>query len=138
MPGRARLQRSGDGHDVDLDHVHLGVRVGRGHRAERGQAGVVDEDVEGEPELADPVEQRRAGRAVGEIGTQHMRPTACGPQLGGQFLQLLRPTGDEYDLVTAAGEFTADRFADPGRRSGDERGAIGGRGGQALNCRLNV
>ena len=50
-----------DGDDVDLDHPDLGLGVGLRDRAERGEAGVVDQDVAGEAELGDPVEQAGAG-----------------------------------------------------------------------------
>ena len=78
MPGQEPAAQVDDGDDVDLDHLHLVLGVGLRDRAERGEAGVVDQDVGGQAELGDPVEQPGAGRTVGEVGGEHGGAAALG------------------------------------------------------------
>ena len=95
--------------DVDLDQVEFGLWTCLGDRAQRGEPGVVDQDVRDDTERSDLVEQGRAFVAVREIGGQHVCPAG---EFFRQVPKPVGPAGHKYQSVTAAGEFASDLLAD--------------------------
>ena len=104
----------------------LGVDVERVEVAERAEARVVHEHVDG-----------RATRAstgascvgVGEVGRR--APRTCAPcvvvELLGERLEPARVARDEHEVVAAFGELAGELLADPDRRAGDECDWLGHR-----------
>ena len=107
------------------------VGVGLGDPAQRGEPGVVDQDVDGDAELDHPGRQDGACRPVGEVGGQHVGLPAARSDLVGERAQLVLAAGDEHDPVAAAGQLAGDLGADALRGAGDERGAVGAGCGKA-------
>ena len=88
------------------------VGVGLGDPAHRGEARVVDQDVDGDAELDQPGRQDGAGRAVGEVGGEHVGLPAVRGDLVGEGAQLVLAAGDEHEPVAAAGQPAGDLGAD--------------------------
>ena len=105
-----------------------------GHRAHGADAGVVDQDVDGQPAAVDLVEQAGAGGGIGDVAGDHLDADAAG-EFVGQLAQPVLAAGDQRDAVAAGGQLAGDVGADARRGPGDDGGA-GGRGsrkGHALN-----
>jgi hypothetical protein len=93
------------------------------HRSTVAEAGIVDQDLDIEPESRDRGLHGVAARLLAEVGGDHLGADAVGlRQLRGEFAQPLLATGDEDDAVTALGKLAGNRGADARRGSGDERG----------------
>ena len=110
--------------DQHPDLLELARGIGLMKGAAGGKAGVVDEDLDIEPE------RRRCGpgAAAREAALPRSQPivSARMPWLGGELCgELVEPVlapGDEHEVVAAAGELAGDLGADPGRGAGDQRG----------------
>jgi hypothetical protein len=120
------LNRAGAQVDDGLDvYPHLpdfGVDRRLLDRADRADAGVVHEDVDGQAAVGDLVEQSGARIGVGDVSADRLhshRPR----QLGGQVPQPVFAAGDQGDAVPACRQFTSDVGADARRCSGDDGGA---------------
>jgi hypothetical protein len=70
--GHEPAAQVGNGGDVHLDEGQFRRRVRLGDLAERAQAGVVDQDVDDEPELGHPAGQRGSVIGLRQIGRQHV------------------------------------------------------------------
>ena len=125
---RAQVQHR---HDVDLQHRHLVLGVGLDHPPERGVAGVVDQDVDLDPQGGHPPEQLSARRTVREVGRYDVHRATTGPDLLGQGLELVGRARHEHQPVAAAGEVAGDLRPDAGGGPGDEAGAVRSRCRQA-------
>ena len=111
-----------DGGHVDFEHVEFGVGIDALLRSHRGQAGVIDEDVDIEAESLHLIGQDRACLALGKIGRHNRRALT---QLGGERSEAIGAPGDQYDVVSAAVEITGDLGADTRGCAGDEGCAVG-------------
>ena len=120
-------ERRGQRHrrlDQDPDLLELAGGVGLVKGAAGGKAGVVDQDLDVEPE------RLRCGRAV--AGARPPWTRSAADRLGadavlvvssrGELVELLLAPRDEDQVVAAAGQLAGDLGADPGRGAGDQRG----------------
>ena len=94
----------------------LGVarRVVLQERAGGAEAGVVDQQLDLDAELGDPLRQRR--RVGGEVAGDDVR---VGRKLGGEALQAVGPAGDQHQVVPAGGELAGELLANSRRGAGD-------------------
>ena len=102
---------------VELDHRHLALAV-----AGASEPGVVDQDLDLQPEPADPGGDLVARGGRPEVGGDRLGPdaVAAGQLLGERPKPLLAPC-DQGQAVAPRRELARDRLADPGGRSGDQR-----------------
>jgi hypothetical protein len=114
-----------DGRDVDFDHVQLGVRIGCRYWSQRRQSGIVDENVERQPEFGDAGGKVLSRLPIRQVGGQDMRSSAGRLYFFGQGLQLVDASGHQGHLMAAAAQVERDRLAYPGGSAGDQRGAVG-------------
>ena len=127
-----------NGLDVGPHHCELGGAVGPRHRTHRGEAGVVDEDVDAEPARLDLSGQLAAGVGVGEVGCDHLGADLVGDdQLVGERLEPVFAAGDQGDAVAAPRELPGDFGADTGRGAGHDGGGVlfGGGEGHGVDRR---
>src|SRR5207249_5211305 len=126
--------------DVEADLVQLTVDRQAVEAADRPEAGVVHEPVDGEPPAAEVVQQlaRRAGldQVLGDhVGghSVHVR------QLARQGFQPVAAPGNQYEMPAVTREAAGERLADSARGAGDERDLLrhgitsGGLGGPAYH-----
>jgi len=108
-----------DGLDVD---AHLGDLIGdrgSGDRADRADAHVVHEDVEGQAAIGDGVEKARAGVGVGDVTGDHL-DTHRLSEFFCEFAEFVLPAGHQCDAVPTDGQFSRDVGADTRRGTGDD------------------
>ena len=109
MLGTNRLHRSTTAATSTSIRLSSASGLACGDRAQRGESGVVDQDVRDDTERSHLVEQGRAFVAVREIDGQHVCPAV---EFFRQVPKAVGPAGHEYQSVTAAGEFAGDLLAD--------------------------
>ena len=107
--------------DVYLDLVEFGGRIGGLLRPHRGQAGVVYQHVDFQPEFGDPARQFGAVPANRKISRQNR--TLCA-QLRSEFGQPVGPAGHQDHMPSAPGEFTGELGADSRRCPGNQRSLL--------------
>ena len=112
---------------VNLEGIKAGDLVldGRGrHRSDGADAGVVDQDVGGQPATVDLVEKARASDGIRDVATDYLDAHAAG-EFVGQLAQPVLAACDECDAVPTIGELARDGRADARRCAGDDGGAGG-------------
>jgi len=108
---------------IEAHHVDLTLRPEAMDRSEGPEAGVVDEDLDVEAELADP---RPHGVSLGrfsKVGAHDLgSDTVVARELVGQLAQALLAARGEDDAVPTRGELAGDRRPDSRRGAGDQGG----------------
>jgi len=115
-------------HGGDVDHDLLVVALG-GDRVEaalRGEAGVVDEDVDLASELLQATRHRLRRVLAREVFGDDLDPDSVGlVQARRRFAQALIRARDQHQINLTLGERVGERRADSRGRAGDERGLAG-------------
>ena len=112
-----RQEGVGEGDDrLAVDPHLLGIAAGIvvQERARGAEARVVDQQVDLDSELRDPVAQR--GGIGGEVAGDGV---GFGRELGGEPLQPVGATGDQHQVVAAGGELARELFANSRGSAGD-------------------
>ena len=126
--GHHLLDRAGgqvdDGLDVDPHLGDLVVDRRFRHRPDGADAGVVDQDVGGQPATVDLVEEAGASGGIRDVAGDHLDADAA-REFVGQLAQPVFAAGDERDAVAAIGQLAGDVGADARRCPGDDGGAGG-------------
>jgi hypothetical protein len=113
-------------HGLDVD-PHLGDLGADGrfrHRSDGADAGVVDQNLGGQPAAFDLVEEAGASGGIPNVAGDDLGADAL-PEFVRQLAQLLFAAGDERHAVAAVGQLAGDVGADARRCPGNERGAGG-------------
>ena len=120
---RGQRNRRLDEH-ADLFEFSLGVRLVK--CAVRGEARVVDEDLDLEPERLDLGRQLLArGRLTEVAGDGLGANPVVGFEILGELVEPVLAPRDEHEIVAARGQFTGELGADPGGGAGDEGSGAG-------------
>ena len=113
---------------VESKHRDEPLPVEVEHRFRSPEAGVVDQDLDLEPEALDLRDQPLAGGLVAEVGGDRLGAHPVVPaQLAGQRAKALLTPRHQGDAVPARCQLARDRLADPGGGARDQRGCrLGG------------
>ena len=107
--------------DVGLDHgvpVVVAAFV-LGFEAE-GEAGVVDEDIDGEKLLTDGGNGLAGGLAVADVEAEGLHVGACLPQLFSDVVELLLAPAGYHEVIAATGEALGAAASDAAGGTGDQ------------------
>lgn len=115
--------------DVELQQLQFALPRNLHVRAVDAEAGVVDEQIDGEPRVAGAPMQLRRGIGSPEVQRLHVYGDAVrGPQRVGELLQPVLAARHEHQVRAVLGEHARELLADPARSAGHQRGgALPGR-----------
>src|SRR6185295_1011156 len=121
-PRQESLGQVREGYDIELDLLQLAREVRFGEGPEGGEAGVVDQRVDGHSGtlqlLEDLVRRAGPGEVLGEDPHGDAMPV---PQLAGQLLQFPRAPRHQHQVVAPGRESAGQLPTDAARGAGDER-----------------
>ena len=106
--------------DVDLEELGDAVFVLLDEGAEEAEAGVVDEEVDGDATGSEVVVEALGGGRVAQVGGDGRgRDAVLGGEVGGELVQGSTASGDEDQVMAALGEEPGEVEADSAGGAGD-------------------